>query len=193
LNCEAGGVFNHVPGILGLMQSAEALKYLYGLSPSLVDNLLLVDILTMHFEKIAIEKRVDCQICGKNKTIKDLVDYESFCGFEELTIDIEDEIDPQGLKEQLHSRNNIMLIDVREKEEYALSRLPGATLVPFSDLPRHCDKIQKDTEIVVYCRTGIRSLRALRMLRENGFKKVLNLKGGITAWINDIDPSMIKY
>ena len=193
LNCEAGGVYNHVPGILGLLQSAEALKYLYGLKPSLTGKLLLVDILTMNFEHIEFEKRIDCQVCGTQRSINSLIDYESFCGIDELTLAVEHEINPKELSVRLTNNDKIILLDVREKEEHSLNSLPGASLVPFSKLADHCAQIQRDDEIVVYCRTGIRSARALRLLHASGFNKVWNLKGGITAWIDEIDPSMIKY
>jgi len=193
LNCEAGGVFNHLPGIIGLIQSAETIKFLLGFKPTLNHQLLVVDSLKMEFQKFNIKRDSNCSVCGKDAKINNLNNYESICGIRDIYLDSVNEIYPNELYHLIKSNASFTLLDVREAEEFELTQLPGAHLIPFSKLQDGLKTLSNDKEIILYCRTGVRSARATLLLKENGYKKVKNLIGGIRAYAEKIDPSMIIY
>jgi len=193
LNCEAGGVLNHLPGVIGLLQSIDALKYLLGIRPSLVGQLLVFESLTMDFQKFGFEKNSNCSVCGENAKITNFDNYELTCGIREIALESGDEISVSQLRERFIKNDSFVLVDVRESEEFELTKLPRALLIPFNRLHDRMHEINVEREIIVYCRSGVRSARATLLLKENGYKKVKNLRGGIKEYAEKIDPSIILY
>jgi molybdopterin/thiamine biosynthesis adenylyltransferase/rhodanese-related sulfurtransferase len=193
LDCEAGGVLNHLPGIIGLIQSTEALKYLLGITPTLIGELMVVDTLMMDFRKFHFEKDMNCSVCGIKPEIKDLQDYESKCGFSDVLLNPEKEISAKELYNRIRNNETFTLLDVRESEEYQLTRLPGALSFPFNILEKSLNQIKTDEEIIIYCRSGIRSARATLLLKELGYNRVKYLTGGIREYAEKFDPSLIMY
>lgn len=199
-SCAEGGVLGVLPGIIGTIQATEALKLLLGVGETLVGRLLMLDALRMRFREIRLRKDPECPVCGENPTVRELIDYERFCGFEpssekETTMDDVPEIDVQELKQRLDRGDRITIIDVREPHEWDIGNLEpqGARLIPLGEIEERLDEIDPSEEIVLQCRSGGRSARALELLREHGYEKLLNLKGGILAWSDEIDPSIPKY
>ena len=201
-SCAEGGVLGVLPGLLGVIQAAEVVKLVLGRGEPLVGRLLLVDVLAMRFREIRLRRNPDCAVCGSRPTVTGLIDYEAFCGGSNAAPapDIVSNMFggvPQVTVEELremHDRGEApVLLDVREPHEYALADLPGSLKVPLGTLPRSLDKVPKDKELVVYCRSGARSANAVQFLRQAGYEKAVNLAGGINAWSERIDPSMRKY
>ena len=195
-SCAEGGVLGVLPGIIGSLQAMETIKLILGIGEPLVGRLLLFDALAMHFRELKLRKNPNCAVCGPNPTINKLIDYEEFCGIrgEEapaMTNGIP-EITPRDLKTRLDRGDDLFLLDVREPHEYQICNING-TLIPLGDLPNRVSELDGTREIVAYCRSGKRSADAIQFLRQAGFKKLLNLKGGILAWADDVDPSMPKY
>lgn len=196
-SCAEAGVLGVLPGIIGCIQANEALKLLLGIGEPLAGRLLLFDALAMRFRDLNIRKRADCPVCGENPTIRELIDYEEFCNAGakpnttmQTTIP---EITPRELKEKLDRGDTFKLIDVREPAEYAIAKIPGATLIPLGTLPSHINELDPDEEIVLQCRSGVRSAQALAFLQQQGFTNLKNLRGGILAWSDDVDPTVTKY
>jgi adenylyltransferase/sulfurtransferase len=187
-NCEEGGVLGVVPGVIGSIQATEALKILLGIGRTLAGRLLLFDAARMTFREIALRKNPACPVCGDAPTIRELVDYERFCGYEPAAA--ASDIGPRELRARLEEGEPILVLDVREDYEWAASRLAGALHVPMGDLRAKLDELPRDREIVVYCRSGARSSNAAAMLRNAGFARVRNLTGGLKAWAQEIDPSL---
>ncbi len=194
-SCAEGGVLGVLPGIIGTIQALEAIKLILGIGETLIGRLLLFDALKMKFRELKLRKNPNCPICGENPTIKELIDYEAFCGItpEQMLRESGFEITPEELKQKLENDEDIVLIDVREPHEYEINRIPGSKLIPLSKLPEKVNELDQTREIVLYCKMGGRSARAVQFLREIGFTRVKNLAGGIDAWIEKIDPSMTRY
>ena len=194
-SCAEGGVLGVLPGIVGLIQATEVIKLILGKGAPLVGRLLLFDALAMSFRTLKLRKDPQCAVCGPDPTIRQLIDYEAFCGVEAAPTggSSEFEITPRALKEKLDRREEIFLLDVREPQERDISRLSGATLIPLGTLPYSLGKLNTADEIVAYCRSGTRSRKAVQLLREAGFRKVQNLTGGINAWAEAVDPSVPRY
>ena len=194
-SCAEGGVLGILPGIVGLIQATEAIKLILGEGEPLVGRLLLFDALAMSFRTLRLRKNPDCPVCGVNPTIRGLIDYEAFCGVEAAPADGagEFEISPQELKAKLDRGEDVFLLDVREPQEWSISRLEGATLIPLGTLPYSLGKLSTADAIVAYCRSGSRSRKAVQLLREAGFRKVKNLAGGINGWAETVDPSVPRY
>ncbi len=195
-SCAEGGVLGILPGVVGLIQATEAVKLILGRGDSLVGRLLLYDALGMRFEEIAIRRDPACPVCGDAPTVKELIDYEEFCGLPghgESVAEYEDEIESAELKAMLDSGERIVLVDVREPHEHAINRIPSARLIPLPDLTARVHELDSADTIVVHCLSGVRSARACGFLRDAGFGKVRNLRGGIRAWIEAVDPSMAQY
>ncbi len=194
-SCAEGGVLGVLPGIIGTIQALEAIKLILGVGEPLIGKLLLFDALKMRFRELKLRKNPDCPICGENPTIKELIDYEAFCGVtpEQALHATGFEITPEELKLKLENGEDIILIDVREPHEWEINRIHGSRLIPLSKLPEKVNELDQTREIIVYCKMGGRSARAVQFLRELGFTRVKNLAGGIDAWIEKIDPSMLKY
>lgn len=194
-NCAEGGVLGILPGIIGSLQALEAIKLIIGKGDSLVGRLLLLDALKLKFRELNFHKDPDCPICGENPTIHELIDYELFCGIspetEESNINT-DELTVEELKAKLDNSEDIFLLDVREVHEYEICNL-GGYLIPLNDLPNRIHELDSFKEIVAYCKTGIRSAKAVESLKQAGLKKVKNLSGGIIEWANKINKKMPKY
>jgi len=198
-SCAEGGVLGILPGAIGVIQATEAVKLILGAGEPLIGRLLLFNALRMQFKELKLRKDPNCPICGANPTIKELIDYEQFCGItrpapEPVATEPNPwEVTVKELKARFDSGDRLVLVDVREPYEWQIGRIPNAILIPLGDLPKRYTELNPDDEIVLQCRSGVRSMKALEFLRERGFKRLKNLKGGILAWSDEIDPSVPKY
>ena len=193
-SCAEGGVLGVLPGVIGTIQATEAVKLILGVGNPLIGRLLLYDALQMSFDQVNLRKDPDCPVCGKNPTVTELIDYVQFCGVhpaEELGSNRE--ITPAELRDKLHDGGNVVLLDVREPHEWAISHLEGALLIPQGDLPTRMSELNTADEIVLLCRSGERSALALNLLHDAGFRRLKNLVGGVNAWARTIDPTMPQY
>ena len=195
-SCAEGGVLGVLPGIVGSFQAMETIKLLLGSGESLVGRLLLFDALAMKFRELKLRKNLNCPVCGTHPTITKLIDYYEFCGVrgEEgpgPNVQVP-EIAPRELKARLDRGDDLLILDVREPHEYQICNLNGK-LIPLGELPRRVHELDSSREIVAHCRSGKRSAEAVDFLRKAGFRKILNLKGGILAWSDEVDPSVPKY
>ncbi len=195
-SCAEGGVLGVLPGIVGSIQALETIKLILGKGEPLIGRLLLFDALAMKFRELKLRKNPDCPVCGANPTVTQLIDYEQFCGIrgEEYVEPARvPEITPIELKKMMEQRKPFVLIDVREPHEYDICRIPGSHLIPLGEVPRRMHELNSADEIVVHCRSGARSAKAVEFLMKSGFRKIRNLKGGILAWSDQVDPSVPKY
>jgi adenylyltransferase/sulfurtransferase len=196
-SCAEGGVLGVLPGIMGCIQAMETIKLIIGRGDSLVGRLLLFDALAMKFRELKLRKNPDCPICGPNPTITKLIDYEVFCGIRgEEHVPVFNgipEITPVELKKKMDSKEPFVLIDVREPHEYDICRIPGSKLIPLGEVPKRMNELNSADDIVVHCKSGMRSSKAVELLIKSGFNKIHNLKGGILAWSDQVDPSVPKY
>jgi adenylyltransferase/sulfurtransferase len=197
-SCAEGGVFGVLPGTIGSIQAAEALKLILGIGEPLIGRLLLFDALDMSFQTVKLKKNPGCKICGENPEITELIDYEAFCGMPAHDHDAgsagEDwDITAENLSAQLNKGVDLRLIDVREPHEQEISNLDGSELIPLGEFATRLSELDSTQEIVLYCKSGTRSTRALEILVSSGFKKVKNLKHGINAWALEVDPSLPIY
>jgi sulfur-carrier protein adenylyltransferase/sulfurtransferase len=195
-SCAEGGVLGVLPGIVGTIQAAETLKLILGKGEPLVGRLLLFDALAMRFRELKLRKNPECPVCGEHPTVTRLIDYAEFCGVrgEEAATTVSNvpEITPRELKARLDRGDDIFILDVREPHEYQICNL-GGRLIPLGELPRRAAELDSSREIVAHCRSGMRSADAVEFLRQAGFRKIWNLKGGILAWSDEVDPSVPKY
>jgi len=193
-SCAEGGVLGVLPGVMGSIQAAEAIKLVVGRGESLVGRLLLFDALAMDFTELKLAKDPDCPLCGTGE-IKELVDYEEFCGIRGEETDVPEGIPTMRAADlaQRLARKDVLLVDVREPHEAEIARIPGATLIPPGELAARAHELPQDEDIVLYCRSGVRSARALQLLQTLGFRRVAHLEGGILAWSDDVDASLPKY
>jgi len=194
-SCAEGGVLGILPGAIGVIQATETVKLILGIGEPLIGRLLLYDALGMRFREMKLRKNPQCPICGENRTIHELIDYEEFCGIPQARAAEEEnevpEITVQELKEKL-DRGEISVLDVREPHEYAVANI-GAPLIPLGELPERLAELDRNRPLAVHCKSGARSARAVKLLRDAGFENVYNVKGGINAWSEEIDPSVPKY
>ena len=201
-SCAEAGVFGVLPGIVGCVQALEALKLLLGQGEPLIGRLLLFDALRLRFREMRLRRDPACPVCGESPTIHALIDYERFCGYPaadaapetRMNEDVP-EITPTELKARLDRGDRLAIIDVREPFEWDIGNLEpyGARLIPLKQVPQRLDEIDPGEEIVLQCRSGARSAQALGFLRQHGYERVWNLKGGILAWSDEVDPSIAKY
>jgi sulfur-carrier protein adenylyltransferase/sulfurtransferase len=195
-SCAEGGVLGVLPGIVGAIQAVETIKLILGTGDSLVGRLLLFDALAMRFRELKLKKNPACPVCGPNPTIIELIDYEQFCGIrgeEAPAPNVQvPEMSPRELKQRLDRGDDLFVLDVREPHEYQICNLNGY-LIPLGDLPKRVSELDSSREIVAHCRSGKRSADAVDFLRKAGFRKIWNLKGGILAWSDEVDPSVPKY
>jgi adenylyltransferase/sulfurtransferase len=196
-SCAEGGVLGVLPGIVGCLQAMEAIKLIIGQGQPLIGRLLVFEALSIKFRELKLRKNPECPVCGAQPTITRLIDYEQFCGIrgEEHTPVITGipEITPQEVKKMMDEKKPFVLIDVRESHEFQICRIPGSKLIPLGEVPKRMNELNSADEIVVHCRSGQRSARAVDLLMKAGFRKIHNLGGGILAWSDQVDPSVPKY
>jgi sulfur-carrier protein adenylyltransferase/sulfurtransferase len=193
-SCAEGGVLGILPGLLGVVQATETIKLVLNSGEPLIGRLLLVDALSMRFRELKLRKNPECVICGPRPSITKLVDYEAFCGVEpEAAAAGIPEVSVEDFKAMRDRRQDVVLVDVREPHEVAICAIPGSVNIPLGTLPESLNRLSTADEIVVHCKSGARSARAVQQLRQAGFKKVRNLAGGISRWAEVIDPSMPRY
>jgi adenylyltransferase/sulfurtransferase len=196
-SCAEGGVLGVLPGLLGVIQATEVIKLILGVGEPLIGRLVLVDALAMRFRELRVRKNPECPVCGTNPTVKELIDYNQFCGVRgeesEASTSVKiPEIQPEELKRRLDAREDIFVLDVREPHEYQIVNIKGY-LIPLGDLPTRVHELDSSREIVVHCKSGARSAKAVDFLRKSGFKRATNLTGGILAWADRIDTTLPKY
>jgi sulfur-carrier protein adenylyltransferase/sulfurtransferase len=195
-SCAEGGVLGVLPGIVGSIQAMETIKLILGTGRNLTGRLLLFDALEMGFREFKLRKNPKCPMCGEHRTINKLIDYYEFCGVRGEEAPAPDlkvpEITPRELKTRLDRGDDLFILDVREPHEYQICNLRGH-LIPLGELPRRVHELDSSREIVAHCRSGKRSAEAVDFLRKAGFRKILNLKGGILAWSDEVDTSVPKY
>ncbi len=193
-SCAEGGVLGVLPGIIGAIQANETIKLILGQGEPLIGRLLLFDALRMQFRMLRVRKDAHCPVCGEQPTIRELIDYEEFCGVAPEPVLAEElEITPRELKQRLDRGEQLFLLDVREPHEWQIAHLPGATLIPMNRIPASLHELPTTDEIIVYCKTGGRSAQVLRFLYNAGFRRIKNLKGGIERWAIEVDPSVPRY
>jgi adenylyltransferase/sulfurtransferase len=203
-SCAEGGVLGVLPGIIGCIQANETLKLILGIGEPLIGRFLVFDALRMKFRELKLRKDPDCPVCGTHPTVTELIDYEQFCGMPAVEAEpvaqaqagsdtANTDITVLELKARRDKGEDLFVLDVREPHEYQINRIEGSTLIPLGDLPDRFAELDPNREIVAQCKSGMRSARAAAFLRDQGFKNVRNLKGGILAWIDQVDPSQMKY
>ena len=195
-SCAEGGVLGVLPGIIGAIQANETIKIILGAPDIMVNRLLLFDAWRMRFRELKLRKNPECPVCGDHPTIKELIDYEQFCGITQQpeTKSSMEEITATELKQRLDKGDDIQIIDVREPHEYQIGQIPDSHLIPLGQVLTRMDEIDPSRETVVHCKMGGRSAKAIDALQRAGFTgRLINLKGGITAWSNEVDPSVPKY
>jgi molybdopterin/thiamine biosynthesis adenylyltransferase/rhodanese-related sulfurtransferase len=197
-SCAEGGVLGVLPGMIGVMQAIETIKLIIGIGDSLIGRLVSFDALKLRFKEFKIRKDPNCPICGDHPTIHELIDYDQFCGIPQADAEAAKELEvptitATELKTKIDRKEKFVLVDVREPFEYDISRIPGSKLIPLGELPARLSELDSADDIVLHCKVGGRSAKALRILQEAGFRKLNNLQGGITAWSDEVDPSIPKY
>ena len=196
-SCAEGGVLGVLPGVIGMIQATEVLKLAVGMGTNLLNRLLLYDALEMKFRELKLRRDPQCPICGEHPKITQLIDYEAFCGLNEPAVDQSmhpDEVSVQQLKRALDNPGlGIRAIDVREPGEYDIAHIKGVPLLPLSQLARRFKELNPEQAYYITCKVGMRSLHAVQFLREQGFKNLKSVRGGIAAWSEEIDPDVPKY
>jgi len=196
-SCAEGGVLGVLPGIIGCIQTTEILKLALGKGSSLIGRLLLFNALDMKFRELKLRRDPQCPVCGENPTITQLIDYEMFCGITREPAEPEanpDEVTVQDMKRALDNPNlGIKVLDVREPDEYEIARVDGVPLLPLSQINQRFTELDPNQQYYIHCKAGVRSLKAVQFLKEQGFKYVKSVKGGISAWSDEIDHSVPKY
>jgi sulfur-carrier protein adenylyltransferase/sulfurtransferase len=195
-SCAEGGVLGILPGTVGLIQATETVKLILGIGEPLVGRLLLYDALAMRFRELKLRRNPECPVCGDHPTIHELIDYQQFCGIPNQPHEpapVEGDIEPTEVKAKMDRGDQFVLIDVREPHEYQICSIPNAKLIPLGDLPKRVNELNSADEIVAHCKSGMRSAKAVEFLKQAGFRKVRNMKGGILAWSDKVDPSVPKY
>ena len=199
-SCAEGGVLGVLPGIIGVIQATEAIKLILGIGEPLIGRFLIYDALKMRFRELKLRKDPDCPVCGTHPTVTKLIDYEQFCGIrpepaaQTTGAGVNEwETTPVELKMRLDAGDDVLILDVREPNEYQINRIPGSVLIPLGELPRRYAELPKDRDVVAHCKMGGRSAKAVEFLQSVGFRRVKNLRGGILEWIDKVDPSQPKY
>jgi molybdopterin/thiamine biosynthesis adenylyltransferase/rhodanese-related sulfurtransferase len=197
-SCAEGGVLGVLPGTIGTLQATEALKLILGIGEPLIGKLMLYNALDMSFDFVKLRKNPNCKVCGSNPEVTELIDYEAFCGVpghdhDEGAVGGGWDIEPVELQERMRQSNHLRLVDVREPHELEISHIEGAKLIPLGQLASRLPELDSAEDIVLFCKSGTRSARALELLLSAGFRKVKNLKGGINAWVRQVDPSQPIY
>lgn len=191
-SCAEGGVLGVLPGVVGTMQAIETIKLILGIGRPLVGRLMLYDALEQSWRTLKVRKNPSCPVCGDKPTITAPVDYEAFCGLKEKPAAMIPEITVEELKSKMDKKETFVLLDVREPHEYEIAKIPGSKLIPLGELPQRVGELDKSAKLIVHCKMGGRSARAVQLLRSQGFDAT-NVAGGITAWSESIDPSVPTY
>ena len=199
-SCAEGGVFGVLPGIIGVIQATEAIKLILGIGEPLIGRFMIYDALRMRFRELKLRKDPDCPVCGTHPTVTKLIDYEQFCGVAPHQVEAAkpmttsaDALTATELKAELDRGEQLVIVDVREPQEYQINKIPGSILIPLGDLPKRYVELDPNAVIVSQCKSGMRSAKAQEFLRSKGFTNVRNLTGGILGWIDQVDPSQPKY
>jgi molybdopterin/thiamine biosynthesis adenylyltransferase/rhodanese-related sulfurtransferase/molybdopterin converting factor small subunit len=195
-SCAEGGVLGILPGTVGLIQATETVKLILGIGEPLIGRLVLYDALAMRFRELKLRRNPECPVCGDHPTITKLIDYQEFCGIPNQVHEetpMNGDIDPVEVKSKIDRGDRFVLLDVREPHEYQICNIPQAKLIPLGDLPKRVNELNSADEIIAHCKSGMRSAKAVDFLKQAGFKKVRNMKGGILAWSDKVDPSVPKY
>jgi adenylyltransferase/sulfurtransferase len=208
-SCAEGGVLGVLPGIIGIIQATETMKLIMGIGEPLVGRFLIYDALRMKFRELKLRKDPDCPVCGTHPTVTKLIDYEQFCGITAAAPEQGvgaplaakngspdshmTELTSLELKQRLDRGDKLTIVDVREPNELQINRIPGSVHIPLGDIPKRYNELDPDAELVMQCKSGVRSGKAADFLRSVGYTHVLNLKGGILDWIDKVDPSQPKY
>ncbi|MGE3803285.1 MAG: molybdopterin-synthase adenylyltransferase MoeB [Gemmataceae bacterium] len=197
-SCAEGGVLGILPGLVGCIQATEAVKLILGSGSPLIGRLLLYDALQMTFQQFKVKRNPKCPICGDQPTIKQLIDYEQFCGLRGQEppappASAAGDATVEELKQRIDQQDGVFILDVRNPEEFQICRIPGSTLIPLPELPNRLKELDAARELIVHCKSGMRSQKAVNILREAGFGKARNLKGGILEWARKIDSTMPTY
>lgn len=193
-SCAEGGVLGILPGMIGIIQATETAKLILGRGEPLIGRLVLYDALSMRFRELKLRRDPECPVCGDHPTIKQLIDYQQFCGVAPAAPEpAGGELTPAQVRAKIDRGDNFVLVDVREPHEYQICNIPQARLIPLGDLPKRLNELDPASDIVAHCKSGARSAKAVNLLRESGFKNVWNMKGGILAWSDQVDPSVPKY
>ncbi len=196
-SCAEGGVLGILPGVVGTLQATEAIKLILGAGEPLIGRFVIFDGLKGRFRELKVRRDPDCPVCGDHPTVTALIDYEQFCGVVPATVmeELADgtEVTVEELKARLDEQGGVFILDVRDPPEYEICRIPGSTLIPLGDLPTRLQELEGRDEMVVHCKSGVRSAKAVRLLHDAGFKNARNLRGGMLRWIDRIDPTLPKY
>ena len=197
-SCAEGGVLGILPGVVGTIQATEAVKLIMGAGEPLIGRFLIYDALRMRFRELKLRKDPDCPVCGEHRTVTELIDYDQFCGIAPPASAAadpppSDDATVEQLKARLDQRDEPFILDVREPQEYQICNIPGSTLIPLGDLPSRLHELEGRGEMIVHCKSGVRSAKAVKLLREAGFAQAKNLRGGILRWIDAVDPTLPKY
>jgi molybdopterin/thiamine biosynthesis adenylyltransferase/rhodanese-related sulfurtransferase len=197
-SCAEGGVLGILPGVIGLIQATETVKLILGIGQTLAGRLLLYDALGMKFRELKLRRNPDCPVCGDHRTVTKLIDYVEFCGVPHQEAPPEPvaasgDIEPTEVKAKLDRGDKFTLVDVREPHEFQICRIPGSVLIPLGELQKRLTELDPMSEIVAHCKSGVRSGKAVDFLKQQGYKKVRNMKGGIIAWSDKVDPTVPKY
>ncbi len=198
-SCAEGGVLGILPGVVGVLQATEVVKLILNTGDTMVGRLLLFDALSMKFRELKLRKDPNCVLCGAEPTVTELIDYQQFCGVPANDHEqaAQEEVDPMEITAlQLQDRlktNHLQLVDVREPHEWEICHIDGAQLIPLKEIEGRSPELNRDNEIILYCKGGVRSMKALKVLQEQGFSNLKSLRGGITAWSNEVDSSIPQY
>jgi sulfur-carrier protein adenylyltransferase/sulfurtransferase len=196
-SCAEGGVLGILPGLVGCIQATEAVKLILGKGTPLIGRLLLYDALEMAFREFKVRRNPKCPVCGDHPTVTKLIDYEQFCsvrGQGEAPMPASSsDMTVEELKTRLDRGDQLYILDVRNPPEFEIGRIPGSVLLPLPELPQRLAEVPRDREVVVHCKSGMRSQKAIALLKQHGHTNLVNLQGGILAWAERIDPSVPKY
>ncbi len=195
-SCAEGGVLGILPGVVGTLQATEAIKLILGAGEPLIGRFVIYDALKARFRELKVRRDPECPVCGDHPTVTELIDYEQFCGVvPTTTAEATDgaDVTVEELKARLDDQDGVFILDVRDPPEYEICRIPGSTLIPLGDLPARLQELEGRDDVVVHCKSGVRSAKAVKILHDAGFKKARNLGGGILRWIDQIDPTLPKY
>jgi adenylyltransferase/sulfurtransferase len=194
-SCAEGGVLGILPGVVGLIQATEVVKLILGKGTTLNGRLMLYDALNMKFRELKLRRNPECP-SGKCSVVKGLIDYQQFCGIPAAPAapaPAAGDLEPTEVKQMIDAGEDFILIDVREPHEYQIASIPKATLMPLGQLPNRLGELPRDARIVCHCKSGVRSAKAVDLLKQNGFTRVSNMRGGILAWSDKVDPKVAKY